>query len=436
MRVCVVGTGYVGLVAGAGFAEFGNDVICADIDQDKIDRLHRGEIPIYEPGLQPLVERGVAGDRLHFTTDVAGAVSDVDAVFVAVGTPPGPDGSADLSHVWEVARMVGKHATGFTVVVNKSTVPVGTADRVLEILRENGPGKDFAVVSNPEFLKEGDAVNDFMKPQRVVVGAGDERAVAIMRQLYSAFLRTRDRMLVMDIRSAEVTKYASNSMLATRISFMNEMAALCARVGANIADVRVGMGWDDRIGAKFLFPGAGYGGSCFPKDVKAIIATAREHGMGLEILEAVEHVNENQKKLLGRMVIEALGADLEGKTVALWGLAFKPQTDDVREAPAKTISDILLEAGARLRLHDPEAQETFRELLPPSDRVTYCARNYDAAEGADALCLVTEWPLYRSPDFHRLKKVMSRPLLFDGRNLWDPGYVRELGFTYRSIGRP
>jgi UDPglucose 6-dehydrogenase len=243
-------------------------------------------------------------------------------------------------------------------------------------------------------------------------------------------------MLVMDIRSAEVTKYASNSMLATRISFMNEMAALCARVGANIADVRVGMGWDDRIGAKFLFPGAGYGGSCFPKDVKAIIATAREHGMGLEILEAVEHVNEDQKKLLGRMVIEALGADLEGKTVALWGLAFKPQTDDVREAPAKTISDILLEAGARLRLHDPEAQETFRELLPPSDRVTYCARNYDAAEGADALCLVTEWPLYRSPDFHRLKKVMSRPLLFDGRNLWDPGYVRELGFTYRSIGRP
>ena len=436
MRVCVVGTGYVGLVAGAGFAEFGNDVVCADIDQTKIDCLERGEIPIYEPGLKPLVERGVAGERLRFTTDVGQAVSDVDAVFVAVGTPPGPDGAADLSHVWDVARTVGQHATGFTVVVDKSTVPVGTADRVLELLRQNGPGRDFAVVSNPEFLKEGDAVNDFMKPQRVVVGADDERAVAVMRQLYAPFLRTRDRLLVMDIRSAEVTKYASNSMLATRISFMNEMASLCALVGADISHVRAGMGWDSRIGAKFLFPGVGYGGSCFPKDVQAIIATAREHDAGLEILEAVERVNARQKRLLGQMVLGELGQDLSGRTVALWGLAFKPHTDDVREAPAATIAEILLSAGARLRLHDPEARDTFQACLPASENVVYCQRSYDAAEGADALCLVTEWPVYRSPDFRRLKQLMASPVLFDGRNLWDPGYVREMGFAYHSIGRP
>ena len=435
MRICVVGSGYVGLVAGAGFAEFGNDVVCADIDGSKIERLQRGEIPIYEPGLESLVERGVRGERLRFTTDVAEAVSDVEAVFVAVGTPPGPDGSADLSHVWDVARTVGRSATGFTVVVDKSTVPVGTADRVLEILRDSGPGKDFAVVSNPEFLKEGDAVADFMKPQRVVIGASDERAVRLMRQLYGPFLRTRDRLLVMDIRSAEVTKYACNSMLATRISFMNEMAALCREVGANIADVRVGMAWDDRIGGKFLFPGAGYGGSCFPKDVQAIIATARAQAMQLSILEAVEQVNQRQKRLLGQMVLDHFGK-LEGKTVGLWGLAFKPNTDDVREAPARTIADLLLEAGASLRLHDPEARRTFQEGLPPSERVVYCERNYDAADGADALCLVTEWHMYRSPDFRRLKQLLRQPVLFDGRNMWDAQFVRELGFTYYSIGRP
>jgi UDPglucose 6-dehydrogenase len=435
MRICVVGTGYVGLVAGAGFAEFGNDVVCADIDAAKIERLRRGEIPIYEPGLEPLVQRGVEGQRLSFSTDVGQAVSDVDAVFIAVGTPPGPDGAADLSGVWAVARTVGQHATGFTVVVSKSTVPVGTTDRVLEILQQTGPGKEFAVVSNPEFLKEGDAVNDFMKPQRVVVGASDPRAVRVMRQLYGPFLRTRDRLLVMEIRSAEVTKYAANSMLATRISFMNEIAGLCTKVGANVADVRVGMGWDDRIGHKFLFPGVGYGGSCFPKDVQAILATAKQHDVNLEILDAVERVNRRQKRLLAEEVLAHLGKKGKDLVVALWGLAFKPQTDDVREAPALTIARTLLDAGATVRLHDPEAIDNFKLELPPDDRVIYCGRNYDAADGADALCLVTEWHLYRSPDFRKLKQVMRTPALFDGRNMWDPEYVRELGFHYFSIGR-
>ncbi len=435
MRICVVGTGYVGLVAGAGFAEFGNDVVCADIDASKIERLHAGEIPIYEPGLEPLVERNVAEKRLHFTTNVGEAVSDVDVVFVAVGTPPKADGSADLSYVWDVARTVGQHATGFTIVVDKSTVPVGTADRVMAILRETGPGKDFAVVSNPEFLKEGDAINDFMKPSRVVIGTDDERAQEMMRYLYAPFVRTRERIQVMDARSAEVTKYACNAMLATRISFMNEMAKLCDRVGANVQDVRLGMGWDERIGSRFLFPGVGYGGSCFPKDVKAIISTARDHGVALSILESVEDVNERQKKLLADYVIEHFGGDVKGKVVALWGLAFKPRTDDVREAPALTIANTLLEAGATLRLHDPVARETFSEQLPPRDGVTYWDNNYEAVEGADALCLVTEWPTYRRPDFRRVKELMRGKVLFDGRNIWAPKVVRELGFEYYGIGR-
>jgi UDPglucose 6-dehydrogenase len=436
MRICVVGTGYVGLVAGAGFAEFGNDVFCADIDEGKIARLLQGEIPIYEPGLKPLVRRNAEEERLRFTTDVGQAVSDVDAVFIAVGTPPGADGSADLSHVWDVAKTVGQHATGFTVVVTKSTVPVGTGDRVMQILKESGPGKDFAVVSNPEFLKEGDAVNDFMKPQRVVVGANDERAAEVMRQLYRPFLRTGNKLLLMDVRSAEVTKYACNSKLATRIALMNDMAALCDHVGANISKVREGMAWDDRIGPRFLFPGVGYGGSCFPKDVKAIIATARDEGMKLQILESVEEVNELQKGLLADKVLAHFGSEAKGKTVALWGLAFKPDTDDVREAPAATIAHKLLDAGASLRLHDPVAYETFKELVPASDRVTYCKRNYEAAEGADALCLITEWKAYRSPDFKKLKELMRGAALFDGRNIWNPETVRELGFTYASIGRP
>lgn len=436
MRICVVGTGYVGLVAGAGFAEFGNDVICADIDDGKVDRLRQGEIPIYEPGLQPLVQRNAAEGRLRFTTDVAQAVADVEIVFVAVGTPPATDGSADLSHVWDVARAVGQNASGFTIVVTKSTVPVGTADRVREILQEAGPGKDFAVVSNPEFLKEGDAVSDFMKPARVVIGTDDERAQRAMHYLYEPFVRTRDRIITMDNRSAEVTKYACNAMLATRISFMNEMAALCDRVGADVQRVRVGMAWDDRIGPKFLFPGVGYGGSCFPKDVKAIISTARDNDMALRVLEAVEEVNARQKQLLAEQVLRHF-ADRPARdlVVALWGLAFKPHTDDVREAPALTVAQQLLQAGATVRLHDPVARETFSRDLPPSDRVIYCERNYDAAEGADALLLVTEWPAYRRPDFRRLKELMRTPALFDGRNQWDPEVVRELGFDYYGIGR-
>lgn len=436
MRICVVGTGYVGLVAGAGFAEFGNDVVCADIDASKIECLERGEIPIYEPGLEPLVKRNVTEGRLRFTTAVEKAVADVDVVFVAVGTPPADDGSADLSQVWSVARTIGKYATGFTIVVDKSTVPVGTADKVLALLREHGPGKDFAVVSNPEFLKEGDAVNDFMKPSRVIVGSNDERARKILRHLYSPFVRTTDRILVMDTRSAEVTKYACNAMLATRISFMNEMATLCTKVGADVSMVRIGMAWDERIGARFLFPGVGYGGSCFPKDVKAIIATAQESGTDLQIMKAVEDVNYQQKQLLARMVLKHFDGSAKNLTIALWGLAFKPKTDDVREAPAKAIAELLLEAGATLRLHDPVATQTFRQELPPSDRVIYCDRNYDAVKDADALLLVTEWPAYRRPDFRRIKQLMRQPVLFDGRNIWEPEFVRELGFHYTCIGRP
>ena len=437
MKICVVGTGYVGLVAGAGFAEFGNDVICADIDEDKIRRLEAGEIPIYEPGLERLVEQNVSEERLRFSTDVGQAVSDVDVVIVAVGTPPLPDGSADLSHIWDVARTIGRHATGFTIVVDKSTVPVGTVRRVQELLAETGPGKEFAVVSNPEFLKEGDAVRDFLKPDRVIIGCDDERAGKVMRMLYAPFLRTSDRLLVMDALSAEVTKYAANAMLATRISFMNEIAALCTKVGADVKNVRYGMAWDERIGSRFLFPGVGYGGSCFPKDVKAIIATGAEHGLDLKVLNAVEEVNRLQKELLADMTIEHFGGSLEGLTIAMWGLAFKPRTDDVREAPAKTIADKLLAAGATLRLHDPVARKTFSEQqLAPSDRVLYFDNNYDAARGADALLLVTEWHVYRTPDFRRIKELMRQPVLLDGRNIWHPEYLREMGFKYASIGRP
>jgi UDPglucose 6-dehydrogenase len=436
MRICVVGTGYVGLVAGAGFAEFGNDVTCADIDSSKIASLERGEIPIYEPGLEPLVKRNVAEGRLRFTTDVGRAVSDVDIVFIAVGTPPAPDGSADLSQVWSVARTVAERATGFTVVVDKSTVPVGTADRVRELLRETAPGKEFAVVSNPEFLKEGDAVNDFMKPSRVIIGTDDERAKKILRHIYQPFVRTMERIVAMDARSAEVTKYACNAMLATRISFMNEMAALCTKVGADVTLVRLGMAWDERIGSRFLFPGVGYGGSCFPKDVKAIVATAREAGLEPRVLAAVEEVNREQKELLARMAIAHFGGSVAGLTLALWGLAFKPRTDDVREAPALAIASALLAAGARLRLHDPVARASFARELPASERVVYCERNYDACEGADALLLVTEWPAYRRPDFRRVKELLRQPVLFDGRNIWEPDFCRELGFHYRCIGRP
>jgi UDPglucose 6-dehydrogenase len=432
MRLAVLGTGYVGLVAGAGFSDFGNDVCCVDIDADKVARLRRGEIPIYEPGLEPLVKRNVEEGRLTFTTDIAEAVRGADVVFLAVGTPSAPDGSADLSQVLAAATAVGKAITGYTVIVNKSTVPVGTATKVTEAIGAV-TSHPFAVASNPEFLKEGDAINDFMKPDRIIIGTDDERARELLRNLYAPFVRTNDRILCMDARSAELTKYASNAFLATRISFMNDVANLCERVGADVEMVRRGMGMDQRIGAKFLFPGIGYGGSCFPKDVKAVMSTAREAGHTLEILESVHRVNERQKRLLGDKIVKHFGGSLEGRTIALWGLSFKPGTDDIREAPSLSVIERLLEAGAIVHGHDPVANEQIAKVF--GDRIKLFEHNYDAVAGASALALLTEWHQFRRPNFKRLKELLREPVLFDGRNAWEPKEVRADGFTYYGIGR-
>jgi UDPglucose 6-dehydrogenase len=432
MRLAVLGTGYVGLVAGAGFADFGNDVVCVDIDVEKVARLGRGILPIYEPGLEGLVKRNVEEQRLSFTTDIVAAVRGADVVFIAVGTPSAHDGSADLSQVLGAAEAIGRAITGFTVVVTKSTVPVGTAQKIKDAIGKVTQ-QPFAVGSNPEFLKEGDAVNDFMKPDRVIIGSDDSRAIDVLRHLYAPFVRTNDRILTMDALSAELTKYASNAYLATRISFMNDVANLCERVGADVEMVRRGMGMDPRIGPKFLFPGVGYGGSCFPKDVKAAMHTARERGGSLEILEAVHRVNERQKGVLADKIVKRLGGSVDGKTIAVWGLAFKPGTDDVREAPALTVIDKLLAGGARVHAHDPVANECAQKLL--GDRIRYFDNNYDAADGADALALLTEWHQFRRPNFKRLKERMRGPHLFDGRNIWEPDEVRALGFTYEGIGR-
>jgi UDPglucose 6-dehydrogenase len=437
MRLAVLGTGYVGLVAGAGFADFGNDVQCVDIDDAKIARLARGELPVYEPGLEPLLRRNVAEGRLTFTTDIARAVHGAEVVFIAVGTPSAHDGSADLTQVLAAAEAIGRalDPARLTVIVTKSTVPVGTCDRVRAAVAAVTQAP-FAVAANPEFLKEGDAVNDFMKPDRVILGCDggpdDERARDVLRHLYAPFVRTNDRVLVMDARSAELTKYAANSYLATRISFMNDVAAWCERAGADVEMVRRGMGMDQRIGPKFLFPGIGYGGSCFPKDVRAAAQAAREAGGVLEILEAVHRVNERQKAALAEKVIAHFGA-LDGRTIAVWGLAFKPGTDDVREAPSHVVIARLLEAGARVHVHDPVANESTRRVF--HDRVAYYERSYDAAAGAHALALCTEWHQFRRPDFHRLKELLVEPVLFDGRNVWEPAQVRALGFTYYGIGR-
>jgi UDPglucose 6-dehydrogenase len=445
MRIAVLGTGYVGLVAGAGFADFGNEVTCVDIDADKVERLRRGEIPIYEPGLERLVEHNVAEDRLRFTTQVTEAVAEAEIVFIAVGTPSAHDGSADLSQVLAAARDIGRSIKRYTVVVTKSTVPVGTSAKVAAELA--GVTKvPFAVASNPEFLKEGDAVNDFMKPDRVILGTTDERAIELLRKLYAPLVRTNDRCLVMDPISAELTKYAANAFLATRISFMNDMANLCERVGADVELIRRGMGMDPRIGNKFLYPGVGYGGSCFPKDVKAIMSTARDAGWPLELIEAVDEVNDRQKRVLADKVLRTLGgagsAPLAGKVIGLWGLAFKPGTDDVREAPAAVVAQRLLEAGASVRAHDPVAHQTFAQLfaaakLDADARARFSLHDhaYDAATGADALCLITEWHQLRRPNFAKLKTLMRGVHLFDGRNTWEPGEVRELGFVYEGIGR-
>jgi UDPglucose 6-dehydrogenase len=432
MKICVIGTGYVGLVAGAGFADMGNDVVCCDIDQKKIDGLKRGEMPIYEPGLDKLVVNNVAEGRLSFTTNVAEGVAGAEVVLLAVGTPPGPDGSADLQYIFKAAEQVGQALTGWAVIVTKSTVPVGTGDKIEAIVKK-ATKHEFGVASNPEFLKEGDALNDFMKPDRVVIGADDKRSIETLRSLYAPFTRTSDRMLVMDRRSAELTKYAANSMLATRISFMNDLANLCELLGADIELVRRGMGSDNRIGPKFLFAGPGFGGSCFPKDLRAAISTGREVGYKLEILDAVVEVNERQKKKLGEKVLAHFKGDLKGKKIAVWGLAFKPGTDDIREAPALVLVDQLVAAGATVVGTDPVAMEAVRKQI--GDRIQYQENNYECAKGADALVLVTEWHEFRRPAFDRLKGLLKQPVIFDGRNIWNPAELRAAGFTYYAIGR-
>jgi UDPglucose 6-dehydrogenase len=433
MHVAIIGSGYVGLVAGACLAETGNDVTCVDVDADKIARLQRNEIPIYEPGLEPMVKRNQEEGRLTFTTDIATAVRNARVILIAVGTPPGEDGSADLRHVLAVAREVGRHMNDSKIVVTKSTVPVGTAEKVRAAVRSQ-TDLPFAVCSNPEFLKEGAAIDDFMKPDRVVIGVDNEEAKESMGELYAPFTRQGgNRILFMDIASAEVTKYAANAMLATRISFMNQMALFCELVGADVNHVRLGIGSDQRIGRAFLYPGPGYGGSCFPKDVKALIRTSEELGLSLEVLKAVEEVNECQKRVVLEKVLRYLGQDLTGKIVGIWGLAFKAETDDMRESPTIPLIDGLLAAGARVQTHDPKATDSARLIF--GDRVMYAADPYSAAHGADALAIMTEWLVYRNPDFERVRKLVRRPLLIDGRNLYDPDRMATLGFEYHGIGR-
>jgi UDPglucose 6-dehydrogenase len=432
MKVAVVGTGYVGLVVGACLAETGNDVTCADVDAAKIAALHDGRIPIYEPGLEPLVVRNQRDGRLAFTTDVGAAVERSDVVFIAVGTPSGEDGSADLQHVLAVARTIGKHMNRTKVVITKSTVPVGTAERVRAEIAAH-TRTPFHVCSNPEFLKEGAALDDFMKPDRVVVGVDSDEAVQVLEELYAPFVRTGNPLLFMDIVSAEMTKYVANAILATRIGFMNQIAGLCEAVGADVGLVRRGIGTDRRIGAAFLFPGPGYGGSCFPKDVRALIRSAAERNVPLDILQAVEAGNERQKRVLFDKLQRHFHDRLRGETVALWGLAFKAETDDVRESPALALVELLLAAGARVRVHDPAAVPSARRLL--GERVHYAAHAYDALDGAAALAIVTEWLEYRTPDFNRVRQLLARPLIVDGRNLYEPDRMARLGFTYDSIGR-
>jgi len=443
MKVSVIGTGYVGLVTGTCLAESGNQVVCMDIDERKIEMLNEGRVPIYEPGLEELIKRNTAHARLTFTTDMASAVRSAEIIFIAVGTPPGEDGSADLKYVLGAAREIGRFMNGYKVVVNKSTVPVGTGDKVRASVASRTKHK-FDVVSNPEFLKEGAAIEDFMKPDRVVIGADSPKAMQFMNELYAPFVRTGKPILVMDIRSAEMTKYASNAMLATKISFINEMANICGSLGADIDSVRKGMGYDKRIGFEFLFPGVGYGGSCFPKDVKALVQTAREHRVDASVLKAVEAVNDEQKKVIFRKIAEHFRAKagkkrapgrkpLAGRTIAVWGLSFKPRTDDMREAPSLVIINNLLRAGAEVKAHDPVAMGEAYKIF--KDRIFLAADSYEALKGADALAVVTEWNEFRTPDFTRMKKLMRTPVIFDGRNIYNQDEVRKLGFTYYGMGR-
>jgi UDPglucose 6-dehydrogenase len=433
MQIAIVGTGYVGLVAGAGFAESGRDVVCVDIDELKIERLRQGIIPIYEPGLEPLVKRNLLAGRLRFSTDVAGAVRDADVIFIAVGTPPNEDGSADLQHVLKVAAIIGENMQGEKIVITKSTVPVGTAARVRAEIQKR-TDHPVHVCSNPEFLKEGAAVDDFLKPDRVVIGVDSEYARAALQELYEPFVRTGKPIIFMDIASAEITKYAANAMLATRISFMNMIARLCSQVGADVDLVRRGIGTDARIGSAFLFPGIGYGGSCFPKDVQALIRSLHEHGVDAGLLEATERLNEGQKRALLTAVERRFGADLSRRRFAVWGLSFKPETDDMREAPSLTVVEGLLERGAAVRVNDPEALEVARHHF--GQRVEYYHNNYDSLEAADALLILTEWQPYRRPDLERVRALLRAPIIFDGRNLFDPGKMREIAFEYYCVGRP
>ena len=439
MRVTIFGSGYVGLVTGACLADAGNHVMCVDVDAGKIERLKRGEVPIHEPGLEALIRRNAAAERLEFTTDAGRGVEHGLFQLIAVGTPPNEDGSADLSHVLTVARTIGTHMGRYAIVITKSTVPVGTADKVraelARTLSARGAALEFDVVSNPEFLKEGAAIGDFMKPDRVVIGTDNPRTTELMRALYEPFIRNHDRLIVMDIRSSELTKYAANAMLATKISFMNELANIAERLGADIEKVRIGIGSDPRIGYSFIYPGTGYGGSCFPKDVHALIHSAHEAGHEPQILAAVEAVNARQKEVLFHKMQRHFDGNLQGRTLALWGLAFKPNTDDMREAPARTLISKLLEAGARVRAYDPVAGGEARRIYAGVEGFSLAKNAYEAAQGADALAIVTEWQEFRSPDFERLRELLTAPVIFDGRNLYDPATVSRFGLTYYAVGR-
>lgn len=438
MKIAVVGTGYVGLVSGTCFAETGVNVVCVDIDKNKIEKLQKGVIPIYEPGLESLVTRNVEKKRLSFSTNLQESIVGCEAVFIAVGTPPDEDGSADLKYVLGVAREVGKYMQDYLVVVTKSTVPVGTGAKVKaavnEELSKRNVGFGFDVASNPEFLKEGNAIEDFLRPDRIVVGVETDKAEKIMKRLYKPFLLNGHPVMVMDIPSAELTKYAANAMLATKISFMNDIANLCEIVGADVNMVRKGIGSDTRIGTKFIYPGIGYGGSCFPKDVKALIHTADENKYTLRILQAVENVNQDQKSVLFKKINQHFGGNLKGKTIALWGLSFKPHTDDMREAPSLVIIEQLLGAGAKVKAYDPVAMEEAKRHL--GDKINYTKDQYEAVIDADALAVITEWPEFRMPNYKVLEKLMQNKLIFDGRNIYEPVEMQEYGFTYYSIGRP
>ncbi len=439
MKVTVVGTGYVGLVTGACLSEMGNHVVCLDVDERKIRILNDGGIPIHEPGLKEVVQRNVAAGRLQFTTDIPAAVAHGTLQFIGVGTPPDEDGSADLQYVVAAATNIGRHMTDYKVIVDKSTVPVGTADKVRDAVRAalaaRGLEMEFAVVSNPEFLKEGAAVEDCMRPDRIVLGADDERAILLMRALYTPFMRNHDRLLVMDVRSAEFTKYAANAMLATRISFMNELALLAEKVGADIEHVRKGIGSDPRIGTHFLYPGTGYGGSCFPKDVKALIYTGQENDLPLGVLKAVEAANDRQKRVLVDKIVARFGEDLTGRCFALWGLAFKPNTDDMRDAPSRVIVAELARRGASLRAYDPVAMDEARRVMGDQPRLSFVTSQAEALQGADALVVITEWKEFRNPDFDAIKAALKQPVIFDGRNLYEPAFMRALGIEYRGVGR-